>query len=309
MRHRFALVTLAAVSLAAPSVLAQTAVVAVGPTNEPAAAQKEPADAEGEGEGRLPVAEAERPLTLPRFILNPEGDFALVRVGGGPVALGAPPAPSQLYANLSVAIGFGITDDLTVRALVLPLQLAGPAGTGFHYGELEGDPGPSIGASYRFVRGQVEVAASLDVGIVTQQAVSGATLDPGIPVRIHANKSLRIDTGAYVPIATITPSVRGAKSTTAAGLTIPVSVLYDITEPIHVGVATGFGVGDFNDAGDTSYIPLGFFCGYAVAGKNGPILDIDPSFTFPTLITPGAAKATDTADYVFGLTVGGFFYL
>jgi hypothetical protein len=288
MRHRLAIASAAVVALAAPSALA-----------EPSGA--EPVK-EGVAEGRLPVAEAERPITLPRFVLNPELDFDVPHLGAN-------------FVNLSLGASFGITDDFTVRAQVLPLQLAGPAGSGFHYGQATGlvgidNPGPGIGATYRFVRGFVEVGGSLDANIITVQSVTGVVITPGIPVRIHATKQLRIDTGAYLPITRSTDGVLAANS---VGLSIPASVLYDITEPIHVGLGTGFQIVDFSQPGGTVAIPLGIFAGYAIAGKDGPIVDIDPFFTFPALFTPGTtgpnAKQTDTGDYVVGLSVGGFFYL
>jgi hypothetical protein len=286
MRHRFAIASAAVVALAAPSALA-----------EPSGA--EPVK-EGVAEGRLPVAEAERPITLPRFVLNPELDFDITHLAG----LGS-------FANLSLGASFGITDDFSVRAQVLPLQLAGPAGSGFHYGQTTENPGPGIGATYRFVRGFVEVGASVDANIITVQSVTGVVVTPGVPVRIHATKQLRIDTGAYLPITRATAG--GVVAQNSVGLSIPASVLYDITEPIHVGVGTGFQIVDFSEPGETVAIPLGIFAGYAVAGKDGPIVDIDPFFTFPALFTPGTtgpnAKQTDTGDYVIGLSVGGFFYL
>lgn len=291
MRYRFAIATAAIVALAAQSARA-----------EPSGA--EPVK-EGASEGRLPVAEAERPITLPRFVLSPELDFDVTHLAG----VGS-------FGNLSLGASFGITDDFSVRAQVLPLQLAGPAGSGFHYGQATGlagidNPGPGIGATYRFVRGFVEVGGSVDVNIITVQGVTGVVIAPGVPVRIHATKQLRIDTGAYLPITRST--VGGVDAANSVALSIPASVLYDITEPIHVGVGTGFEIVDFSEPGKTVAIPLGVFAGYAVAGKDGPILDIDPFFTFPDLFTPGTtgpnAKQTNTGDYVIGLSVGGFFYL
>jgi len=264
-----------------------------------------PSPAEGAGELRLAVSVTERGLTLPKMILNPELDFDFVRVPGG-----------SLFANLSAGASFGVLDDLTVRAQVLPLQLAGPAGTGFHYGQATGllgvdNVGPGVGATYRFLKGKFELGGSLDANIITVSGTSGVVLQPGVPAHIHITEALRIDTGAYLPLTFASVSVLGpSASHNSVGLAIPGSVLYDITEAIHVGGGTGFEIVDFSDAGHTVAVPLGVFGGYAIAGKNGPILDIDPFFWFPAFLTPGApGSATGTGLYTVGVSVGGFIYL
>jgi hypothetical protein len=227
-------------------------------------------------------------------------------------------ASAQLFANLGLGISFGVTDDFTVRAQVLPLQLAAPAAFGgFRYGQESSllgvdNLGPSIGATLRVVSGKVvEVGASLDGGIVTLAGLSGGTVTPGVPVRVHIGESLRLDTGAYLPVTLLRQSGPEAPAglQAAAGLNVPVSLLYDITEPLHVGVGTGFQILDFSQPGQTVTIPVGVFAGYAIAGKDGPILDIDPFFTWPLLLTPGAQSAAQANIYTVGLSVGGFFYL
>jgi hypothetical protein len=80
-----------------------------------------PAEAE-----RLPVPVAERPLTLPAFVLAPNASLDTLRFG----TFGS-------YSRLTVGADSGITDSLSIRAVVLPLQLSGPASLdeGLHYGQ------------------------------------------------------------------------------------------------------------------------------------------------------------------------------
>ena len=66
---------------------------------------------------RYPVAQAERPLTLPKLVLDAEADVDFPHVGG-------------FFGNVSLGASFGIVDDFTVRAVVLPLQLFGPGRPG-----------------------------------------------------------------------------------------------------------------------------------------------------------------------------------
>lgn len=57
-------------------------------------------------------------------------------------------------------------------------------------------------------------------------------------------------------------------------------------------------------------MPLGVFGGYASAGNQGPIVDIDLFFTWLTFISgaPGIANP-DAKDFEIGLMVTGYLYL
>ena len=52
--------------------------------------------------------------------------------------------------------------------------------------------------------------------------------------------------------------------------------------------------------------------GYAIGGKDGPILDIDPFFRWPTFATPGVeapGNKINSDKFQVGVELGGFFYL
>jgi hypothetical protein len=262
---------------------------------------------------RLPVAVAERPLTIPSLILNPNLDSDVTRI---PDVGGA-----ATYGNVGLAATFGITDDLEVRALVLPLQLAGPPGNGFHYGETSENRGPSVGATYRFVRGVVELGAGLDIRGLTALGISGVAIIPDLALRIHAGKKVRIDIGAQLNITRAsstadmlcvpTPCVASGASVPAnmVRLAVPLSALYNIIDAIDVGVTTGLTIDNFSEWKTSTGIPVGIFAGYAIAGRQGPILDIEPFFTFPYLVMPWTSPVTNSGEYVVGLNLGGFIYL
>ena len=262
---------------------------------------------------RLPVAFAARPITLPSFVLSPEVGVDWVRQDA-----------SASYADLTVQVAFGITDDLTIRALVAPLQLAAPAvDGGFHYGQTAETRGPSAGATYRFVRGAVEAGVGLDVRVFTATDITGVAIIPAASLRGHVGKRVRLDVAASVNITRATSTedddaptggvagpVHGpSEPANAVRLSVPATALVDIVEPLHLGVSTGLTINNFSDASNETGIPLGFFAGYAIAGRHGPILDIDPYLNFPAFIRPAGTSVTDTGDYVVGVNLVGYLYL
>jgi hypothetical protein len=248
--------------------------------------------------GRLPVAFVERGLTLPKMILAPEVDFGVGRLGGGTIV------------NLTALGQFSITDDLTVRATVVPLQLS-PT---LYYGNVD-NPGPTVGATYRFLRGDVEVGVSADLGITAYEA-TGFYFDPGLPVHIHFGSRVRLDTGAFLPVQTIPGARTGLGpapgNTTLFEVNVPVRVAVQILEPVHVGAMTGFRAA-FNppagNFGDTIGIPLGVFAGYAIAGAKGPIVDIDPFFSWFQFLSGTPRNTVDASDFEVGVAVTGYLYL
>jgi hypothetical protein len=264
-----------------------------------------PPAAGGEGGIVLPVSYVERGITNPQGILSPVGDFGIGRAAllpGSP--LGVPPAiggvagafTPPLSVQLTLGAGYAITDDFGVRASVLAMSF-NPTVQYF---------GPSIGATYRFVKGDFEVGAALDVGFSTISGAGGVALTPGLPMHVHFGKTARLDITPEIPIST-----PGAVS---VGIAIPVQFAYDIMEPLHVGVVTGYAM-NFNKPGgetigDSVAIPLGFIAGYAIAGPKGPVLDLDPFFVWPGLFTPGiTGSAIGSGAYDFGIEATYYLYL
>ncbi len=238
---------------------------------------------------RLPVAEAERPLTPPRLILGSDFSFD-VRHNG------------HTFADLGLDLAFGITDNLTVRALVLPLQLAGPPGDGFHYGQSAGTRGPSVGVSYRLVGRTVEVALGVDARVFTSVDVSGYAIIPDAQLRIHATRRLRLDAQVDVHLGhgTIgTPVPEGVSSPGDYSLQAPVDVLYSFTDVFHAGIESGVDINDLQNLHSTVAAPLGVVVGATVPGKNGPLVDIDPYCAFTSVTSLGI---------VVGVNLTGFLY-
>jgi hypothetical protein len=257
---------------------------------------------------RLPVAVAQRPLTLPHFILRPTIEIDGTREIGG-----------NAFTNLALSGAFGITDDIAVRATVLPLQLTGPEGV--HYGQSSEYVGPTAGATVRFLRGVAEMGLSFDGGPYTTTNTTGVVLEPSIPMLFHLGKKARISTGLDLTIrdykeqgvlATVAPAGVAVTTTNASFVTetfqIPVTLLYNVVDVFYVSASSGV-EHIFRSTDPLTRIPLGVGAGYAIAGKNGPVLEIEPFFTFFSILTPQGTPTNETGSWRLGLNVQGFFYL
>lgn len=220
-----------------------------GPAAEP---KPEPTEArategasagENEGEnGRLPLSYVERPLTLPRSILEPVVGFEVVK-------------DDATFVNLGVGLAFGITDDFEVQANVAPLQLS-PSRT---YGQRE-QPGPAIGTTYRLSHRGLEVGVHLDATLFTLPGTSGVIVRPGFAFRGHAGKRARIDFGAFLPVT--------SSHTTTAGLQLPFALAIDVAEPVHLGISSGITLQSF-DPFSSLDIRSGSSAGTRSGGRTG----------------------------------------
>jgi hypothetical protein len=277
-------------------------------------AHADPAD--GEPAIRLPLARAQRPITLPALVVAPEVDFQIDHRAEG------------TYGELDVSAAAGLTDDLSVHALVAPLELWAPGGGGLRYGETNRNFGPGAGVSYRFVRGHVELGAILSGRIFTLPNVSGGSVIPGLLFRAHLSESARLDVDPAVtlqfakaeppPAVTAPNPVVGdtavavpasSASGNAVRVQVPVTLLYNVDPHVDLALRTGLTVFDTSNAKTSTGIPLGFFAGYAVSGAHGPVADIRPFFQFPYLLMPGRAKITNTDQFQIGVELVGYLYL
>jgi hypothetical protein len=240
-------------------------------------------DGEDEQAPRLPLAYAQRPLTLPRFVLNPLAEVYAAKA-------------QATFLNATLAAAFGVTDDFEIEAVVAPLQLSPNSAT---YGQAD-QPGPSLGVTYRPAHVGAEVGLHLDATVITLPAASGALFRPGIPVRFHAGKNVRVDLGAYLLVT--------ASKTTTVGFALPVAFAVDLAEPFHLGVNSALSIETFDNPFSLA-IPFGFFAGYAVGTKDGPVLDIDPFFRWPNVASSDVRGQNTLDPFEAGVELGGFFYL
>jgi hypothetical protein len=192
-------------------------------------------------EPRLAVSASARPMAIGRFNLL---------LGAEPgIALGGTANVPQVVLPLR----FGITDDLELFAG----PVAQPVDPIFHE--------PAIGALYRLVGGPVEIGARLAGDLSLFGAVKTATLQLGVPLRIHAGNALAIDVGAHALI--------GVLPQTVFGVLVPAGVSLNLTDNLFVGAASGVKIPDFSNTGALG-IPLAATAGYTVAWGDRPFLDL-----------------------------------
>ena len=234
---------------------------------EPAAEAEEPAP-------RLPLARAERPLTLPQGVLEPLARFSVVS------------EPPRLF-DLGFGAAAGITDDLELRVVVAPLQIA----PSLIYGQV-GHPGPSVGATFRLYGQRTQLGFSADATFITLPHSAGAVVDLGLPIHSRSGDRVRLDYGVFARVT------QSQDKTVVAS--VPFSLAVDLVPELHFGASTGVVVSP-----DAASLPLGFFAGYTIGGADGPLFEIDPYFRLPGFLS--TAPSDDR--YEAGVTLRAFLYL
>lgn len=269
---------------------------------EAAAAMDAGADADAGGDAGgveagagLPVPYVERPITLPEMTLAPRASFV-----GTNIDLGV---GSFTAFIIGVGASFGITDDFMVEATPLSVVFGDPD---FDYGYF------LAGATYRFLPGDFEMAGRFRF-LINNDAVLG--FNPGVPMRLHAG-IVRLDTGVHTLI-----SVPTGGGDSAVGLAdvnenfflfdagIPAKVSVQIIDEFWAGLGTGFGIYDFSEAGDTVFVPLQLNLGATIPADEGPLVDIEGGFSFPTFVNSGANDTIVTELWQFGITGTGYLSL
>lgn len=227
------------------------------------------------GAPALPLAWAERPLTLTGQTIRADGAFALTRaaVVRTDTSTGFPVPGHETYLALHLGAGYGITDDIEVGAEVLPLLLS----PSVVYDD------PSLYALFRFVSGFADLGATVGVRFPVEGVL---TFLPGIPVRLHLSPSVRLDTGALLEIA-IADRV-DADNVPILTPRVPVELSVSATPQIFLGAGTGWLFPDVTEH-MRPLQSLSVFAGYTVPTDAGPLADLRVRFGFPQLLhySPG----------------------
>jgi hypothetical protein len=244
-------------------------------------------------EQRYPVAFVDRPLTLPSLGLSPDVTFDATQIVQDPNAL-----ERTLQTNLAFAagLGFGITEDLEVRASIGTLRFAPE----LQYLE------PRVGVTFRFVGAeQFNMGIRAETTALTLPGEAGVRIEASLPLLVRLGDSARLD---LAPGAPITIQEQRAVS---FGLNVPVGFAFQIVDAIHVGARTSANITDFSNPGENLVIPLGFFAGVSL-GSERPIVELNPYFTWNEFSRPGAKFDNDKVNiekFSAGLTARLYLYL
>ncbi len=238
---------------------------------------------------RQPVPFVARPLTLPKLTLSPSLDASYQHVGLGNSLV-------KIW-SLDAEVAFGILDDLTVSARVVPLELS----PDLAYGSAQ------VGGLYRFVRGVAEVGAQLQLAFPAPGGLAEWQLTVGAPLRVHLGRWGRLDGGLAFDFV----FVPGRQ---AVGLALPVAFAVQPWRYLFLSVASGVSIRNLAAASASTDIPLGFQVGGTVPARRGPLVDIAASFTFPYFIDVaslggGARFAVIYTYWVLDVGARFYFYL
>jgi hypothetical protein len=188
------------------------------------------------------VSVSARPLAIGRFNLL---------LGAEPgLTVGSTPSVYQVVLPLR----FGITDDLEL--------FAGPVAQSVDPNVHE----PALGVLYRFVRGPVEIGARAAGDLSLFGAVRSATLQLGVPIRIHAGNILAIDVGAHA-LVSVLPQAG------TFGLLVPAGVSINVIDALTIGAAGAWKLPSFAST-STFTVPLAATVGYTIAGGDRPFIDL-----------------------------------
>ena len=207
------------------------------------------------------VSVAERPLTITGGSLN--ADANLLFEGG---------FSSEV---LEIGASYGIMDDLEV-GLKLPLTF-GLLDIPFTAHDM------TVGAVYRFMSGDFEMGAALDIKIPLSTDFG---LSVGAPVLFHAGM-MRLRSGVMLNI--------DFAAATVLGLEIPVGADLALTESLNVGVNSGFNIANFD--GFAWALPLGVSLGYTF-GSGSPAADVNLVFDMPNFASDAGV---DAGNYTIGV--------
>jgi len=250
------------------AVVSALAVAALGP----AAASAQPAEEEGTG---LPLAVAERPLTLTQGTVRGDATFAFARStirDIDPMTMTERVRTNTIF-SASLGGAYGVLDDLELGAQVAPVRFA-PDVT---FGDLSLLGDPDAYGVYRFLRGVLELGGTLRVTVPLQ---ADFRIEPGVLARVHGGEILRIDTGVLLPVV-----FRDAGA--QLDPTVPLVARIQIVPAVFVGLSTGITVRDTDL--ERAILPAGAFAGVTVpAARGGPLLDVSIAFQFPRFLQPAS---------------------
>jgi hypothetical protein len=202
-------------------------------------------------------------------------------VGQWNVAVGVEPGvdlvAGEVVPRVALPARIGFTDDLEVYF--------GPVART----ELPHLHDPALGARFRLVDGDVEVAAQAQADLAVFEAPAAATAEVGAPVRLHVASHLALDTGAHLQLGLVPEVVPGVR--------VPVGLVANATDTVAFTVASGVVVALGDSVGVT--LPGEARATWTLASGDDPRLDLGAFAAWPDLTTPDALTAGLAATLLF----------
>ncbi len=247
---------------AVPRLIALLAVSLVVSSASAASAQLDPV---------LPVAFAERPLTLPQGVVSADGGLMIERFPG----LFGGSADTATFMELRAALGITDAIEVGVSPLIMVLEPDAEVSAVALQFAAHGASGPV----------QFGFAGEAFIGVNDNDL---RILTFGVPLRIQAGK-LRLDTGFNMSvlfgIGDELALFNGRPQLYRVPLNdsgIPFSLTASLAPWAYLGISTGFYGGEFDALGDDAWaIPLGFHVGGTVGQEDVALADLSAAFELP----------------------------
>ncbi|MFW5920815.1 MAG: hypothetical protein ACOCUS_03155 [Polyangiales bacterium] len=265
----------------------------------------------------MPNNFAQRGLTLPAGSLRIEANIDIWDFDAGT-------DDDDIGAGLGTGATIGIIENLEAGLTLLPIVFTPDGG----FGDMR------LHGTYRFLQTDMfEMGGKIEMLLPTDSTDNPGhdySISFGLPVLLRFG-DLRIDTGFEFAITLRNPPGPNNSDTTfgltapAGGINtppwkrhqvatrsvagIPAVVNYTIMDSITVGGRLGFGARDFEDFGDTIFMPFGFHGMYTIGGDAGPLADVGTRFRFPYFLASENGFGDVANADIWELTIFGEIYL
>jgi hypothetical protein len=249
---------------------------------------------------RQPIPYVERHITLSYMTLAP--DIGISLFGGG---------SGNPNVWLSSGLRWGIIDQIEVEATPHSFRFAPNAG----YAE------PSVGATFAFFRLDVEMAGRLRffIPIDSSSRVVSPPSDPileaSLPFIFHLGHLAKIDTGINVSMDFKSPISAGLTERLPSPLVeepgIPLKLVFNPVPAFWLGFSTGYECARFDQAAETSFIPVGLQAGITTSTEKHPTADFGVRFDLPRLFSPGLPGSDKIQEdvYSFAAWLRWYYYI
>lgn len=230
------------------------------------------------GAPKIPVRMVDRPLTLTRGTYGLGFDLAFTRLG-----------PSTQLLAFDAGSGFGVTDDLEVGILLVPLTLSQERDSGL-------GP-PRFLVDRRLIRGVFELSVGAEVELPL-----GSTFHFGgrIPFRLHLGGFASIDSGVRVDVAV----GAGAFEPTVS---VPLSIGVQLAEQLAVSFTAQAAVTDFER--NRVLGNFGARVGWTITDKHGAWGDLGLLFRTRNIALEGALPSDPQRGNYFTVAIVTRFFI